>query len=62
LKTYKELETDKEELITLNTQLQDKIAELTAAHADLAKLLSCTAIATLFLDTQLRVNQFTPAA
>lgn len=51
-----------EELSTINSQLRDKVAELSAANDDLANLLSSTAIATLFLDTRFQIKRFTPAA
>jgi chemotaxis methyl-accepting protein methylase/nitrogen fixation/metabolism regulation signal transduction histidine kinase len=63
LETSKEeLQSLNEELTTANTQLESKIAELEAANNDLDNLLTSTNIATLFLDTHLRVRRFTPAA
>lgn len=63
LETSKEeLQSLNEELTTANAQLEGKIGELEAANNDLDNLLTSTNVATLFLDTQLRVRRFTPAA
>ena len=66
--TNEELETSKEELQSfneelhsVNSQLQHKIGELDQTSNDLANLLSGTEVATIFLDTELRIKWFSPA-
>ena len=66
--TNEELETSKEELqsineelTTVNSELQHKIEELDRANNDIKNLLDNTHIATLFLDAQGRIQNFTPA-
>jgi two-component system CheB/CheR fusion protein len=65
--TNEELETSKEELQsvneelnTVNAELQQKIEELTRTTNDLNNLLASTDIGTIFLDTHLNVQRFTP--
>ena len=64
-----ELETSKEELQSLNeelssvnSQLHDKVEEVESARSDMANLLDATHIATVFLDTGLKIKLFTPPA
>ncbi|MCE5266494.1 MAG: PAS domain S-box protein [Planctomycetaceae bacterium] len=66
--TNEELETSKEELqsvneelTTVNNQLQEKVLQLDTANSDMANLLKSSEIATLFLDSELRIKFFTPA-
>lgn len=56
-----ELQSLNEELITVNAQLDRKIVELAEASDDLQNLLEGNDIATIFLDTELRIKWFSPA-
>lgn len=67
--TNEELETSKEELqsvneelATVNTELQTKVLDLSQANNDMNNLLAGTGIGTVFVDHQLRILRFTPAA
>jgi two-component system CheB/CheR fusion protein len=51
-----------EELATVNTELQTKVADLSRANDDMNNLLAGTGIGTVFVDHQLRILRFTPAA
>jgi len=57
-----ELQSVNEELSTVNTELESKVAELTRANNDMNNLLAGTNLATVFLDQDLRILRFTPAA
>ncbi len=67
--TNEELETSKEELqsvneelATINAELQSKVADLSRVNNDMNNLLAGTGIGTVFVDLQLRILRFTPAA
>jgi two-component system CheB/CheR fusion protein len=64
--TSEELETSKEELQsineelqTVNTELKLKLDTISRAHGDLQNLMAATEVATLFLDSALRIKRFT---
>ena len=66
--TNEELEASKEELQSLNEELQtvnleltEKVDELDHANSDLRNLFESTQIATVFLDRQLLIRNFTPS-
>jgi two-component system CheB/CheR fusion protein len=57
-----ELQALNEELNTVNTELGNKIDALDHANSDLENLFDVTDIATIFLDANLVIRTFTPAA
>ncbi|MGV0820871.1 CheR family methyltransferase [Martelella sp. AMO21009] len=57
-----EMQSLNEELSTINTELHDKVDELDRANNDLKNLFASTQIATVFLDKNLVIRNFTPAA
>ena len=57
-----EMQAVNEELATVNAELNRKIEQLDGSNADLQNLIRSTEIATLFLDRDLRIKRFTPAA
>lgn len=57
-----ELQSINEELTTVNQELKTKVDELGHANSDLRNLMGATAIATVFLDRELRIMRFTPPA
>ena len=67
--TNEELETSKEELqslneelTALNSQLHETVEQQRATSDDLQNILNSTDVATLFLDADLNIRFFTPAA
>lgn len=63
LETSKEeLQSVNEELATVNAELQTKVSDLTRANNDMNNLLAGTGVGTVFVDHQLRILRFTPAA
>jgi two-component system CheB/CheR fusion protein len=57
-----ELQSTNEELRTVNSEYQQKIEEQSRAYDDLANLMGATEVATVFLDRELKIRRFTPAA
>ncbi len=63
LETSKEeLQSVNEELSTINAELESKIEALSAANNDLKNMITSTDVGTLFLDLDLNIRRFTPAA
>jgi two-component system CheB/CheR fusion protein len=60
--SQEELSSINEELHTVNVELEDKVHQLETVGNDLENLLVSTEIATVFLDLDLNVRRFTPAA
>lgn len=60
--TNEELHSVNEELYTVNSEYQSKIEELTELNNDIDNLLRSTDIGVVFLDRELRIRKFTPAA
>lgn len=60
--TNEELRAVNEELQTANQEREQRITWLTELNADLDNLLRSTNVGTLFLDEELRIRKFTPAA
>ncbi|WP_414620618.1 PAS domain S-box protein [Calothrix sp. CCY 0018] len=60
--TNEELHSVNQELYTVNSEYQLKINELIELNEDINNLLRSTNIGVVFLDKQLRIRKFTPAA
>ncbi|MFO7564766.1 MAG: CheR family methyltransferase [Enhygromyxa sp.] len=60
--TKEEAQSINEELLTVNRELEERNEKLRSVNADLENLLALTTIPTVFLDRQLRVRRYTPAA
>ncbi|MEM8719863.1 MAG: chemotaxis protein CheB [Cyanobacteria bacterium P01_G01_bin.39] len=60
--TNEELHSVNEELYTVNAEYQSKIGELTELNNDIDNLLRSTDIGVVFLDRELKIRKFTPAA
>jgi len=60
--TNEELHSVNEELFTVNAEYQSKIQELTELNTDVDNLLQSTYIGVVFLDKDLKIRKFTPAA
>ena len=60
--TNEELHSVNEELYTVNAEYQSKIGELTELNNDIDNLLRSTDIGVVFLDKELKIRKFTPAA
>ncbi|MBC3541037.1 PAS domain-containing protein [Rufibacter sp. H-1] len=57
-----EMQSLNEELMTINLQYQTKTEELVNSNNDMKNLLDSTEVATIFLDNNLNVRNFTPQA
>jgi signal transduction histidine kinase len=58
----RKLQSFNEELQTVSAEVGRKVTELDRANSDLQNLLDSTQIATIFLDAELHIKNFTPAA
>lgn len=57
-----ELRSLNEELTTVNDQLKDKVEELNRANNDVENFFTSTDLPTVFLDPDLKIQRYTPAA
>jgi two-component system CheB/CheR fusion protein len=58
--SQEELQSLNEELDAVNNELLEKVEELEKANTNMANLLNCTDVATVFLDPGQRIKLFTP--
>jgi two-component system CheB/CheR fusion protein len=62
LETSKEeLQSVNEELQTVNQELKNKLDEISRANSDMENLMASSAVATIFLDRELRIQRYTPS-
>ncbi|MES2694839.1 MAG: chemotaxis protein CheB, partial [Verrucomicrobiota bacterium] len=57
-----ELQSINEELVTVNHDLKTKVDELARSNSDTQNLMAATNVATVFLDSELRIKRYTPSA
>jgi len=57
-----ELQSLNEEMVTINRQLEERNSQLRTVNTDITNLLVSTHIPIIFLDRELRIRRFTPAA
>ncbi len=60
--TNEEIQSSNEELHTVNSELQLKFEEIKGLHNDINNLIINTQFTILFLDKELKIRRFTPAA
>jgi two-component system CheB/CheR fusion protein len=58
----RELRDLNRELVSVNAELESKVEELKAANSDIENLFASSDVAVVFLDRELKVKRFTPAA